>query len=139
MQYTKLGNSQLQVSRICMGCMGFGDAKMASTAGPLMKSMPGRSSGRGWNRASTFSIPPSPTRAVPASNILGRALRDFAKREEVVVATKIPAPHTGRDRRRHHRPAACGANDRHQLEKTWAWIMWNLYIYHMWELRHPPL
>ena len=27
MQYTKLGNSDLQVSRICMGCMGFGDAQ----------------------------------------------------------------------------------------------------------------
>ena len=27
MQYTKLGNSELQVSRICMGCMGFGDAQ----------------------------------------------------------------------------------------------------------------
>ena len=27
MQYTKLGNSDLIVSRICMGCMGFGDAK----------------------------------------------------------------------------------------------------------------
>ena len=26
MQYTKLGNSELTVSRICMGCMGFGDA-----------------------------------------------------------------------------------------------------------------
>ena len=26
MQYTKLGNSGLTVSRICMGCMGFGDA-----------------------------------------------------------------------------------------------------------------
>ena len=27
MQYTKLGGSELNVSRICMGCMGFGDAK----------------------------------------------------------------------------------------------------------------
>lgn len=26
MKYTKLGNSDLLVSRICMGCMGFGDA-----------------------------------------------------------------------------------------------------------------
>lgn len=25
MEYTKLGNSDLTVSRICMGCMGFGD------------------------------------------------------------------------------------------------------------------
>lgn len=27
MKYTKLGNSDLNVSRICMGCMGFGDAQ----------------------------------------------------------------------------------------------------------------
>ena len=27
MKYTKLGNSELEVSRVCMGCMGFGDAK----------------------------------------------------------------------------------------------------------------
>ena len=27
MKYTKLGNSELNVSRICMGCMGFGEAK----------------------------------------------------------------------------------------------------------------
>lgn len=27
MKYTKLGNSDLHVSRICLGCMGFGDAK----------------------------------------------------------------------------------------------------------------
>ena len=27
MEYTKLGNSDLNVSRICMGCMGFGNAK----------------------------------------------------------------------------------------------------------------
>ena len=30
MQYTKLGNSDLKVSRICMGCMGFGDAAIGS-------------------------------------------------------------------------------------------------------------
>ena len=27
MQYTRLGNSELNVSRICMGCMGFGDSQ----------------------------------------------------------------------------------------------------------------
>ncbi len=27
MRYARLGNSELNISRICMGCMGFGDAK----------------------------------------------------------------------------------------------------------------
>ena len=31
MKYTKLGNSELTVSRICMGCMGFGDPNIALT------------------------------------------------------------------------------------------------------------
>ena len=29
MKYVKLGNSDLNVSRICMGCMGFGDARVS--------------------------------------------------------------------------------------------------------------
>ena len=37
MKYTKLGNSDLNVSRICMGCMGFGD----SGRGPNMEALAG--------------------------------------------------------------------------------------------------
>lgn len=35
MQYTKLGNSELNVSRICMGCMGFGDANCGAFPPPV--------------------------------------------------------------------------------------------------------
>ncbi len=40
MQYVKLGNSDINVSRICMGCMGFGDAKRGSIYGHLMNNIP---------------------------------------------------------------------------------------------------
>ena len=68
MEYTKLGKSDLMVSRICMGCMGFGDAKTASTVGHWMKSIPVRSSVEDWNWESTFSIQPSVIKAAPANS-----------------------------------------------------------------------
>ena len=45
MKYTKLGNSDLNVSRICMGCMGFGDAQ----DGQLMRYIADRALGEDWN------------------------------------------------------------------------------------------
>ena len=54
MQYTKLGNSDLTVSRICMGCMGFGEAGSGSTPGRLTRNIPARSSGMGWSRHYLF-------------------------------------------------------------------------------------
>ena len=58
MQYTKLGNSDLTVSRICMGCMGFGIRTAVSTAGHWTRKIPARSYAGGWNLASISSILP---------------------------------------------------------------------------------
>ena len=49
MEYTKLGNSDLTVSRICMGCMGFGDPHNGQHSWTLDEEHPGRSSGGGWS------------------------------------------------------------------------------------------
>ena len=47
MEYTKLGNSDLTVSRICMGCMGFGDPHNGQHSWTL--ATPGRSSSGVWS------------------------------------------------------------------------------------------
>ncbi len=89
MEYVRLGTTGLQVSRICLGCMGFGDAANwvhkwvldEENSRPVIK----HALELGINffdTANVYSIGVS-------EEILGRALRDFAKRDEVVIATKV--------------------------------------------------
>ena len=89
MEYARLGSTGLQVSRICLGCMGFGDAarwihKWVLTedeSRPIIR----KALELGINffdTANVYSLGAS-------EEILGRALRDFARRDEVVIATKV--------------------------------------------------
>ena len=89
MDYTKLGNTGLDVSRICLGCMGFGDAERwvhkwvldEENSRPVIQ----HALELGINffdTANVYSIGRS-------EEILGRALKDFANRDEVVIATKL--------------------------------------------------
>jgi 1-deoxyxylulose-5-phosphate synthase len=87
--YTKLGNTGMDVSRICLGCMGFGDAERwvhkwvldEENSRPIIQ----KALELGINffdTANVYSIGRS-------EEILGRALRDFADRDEVVIASKL--------------------------------------------------
>ena len=69
MQYTKLGNSDLTVSRICMGCMGFGDAKNGQHSWTLDEEHSREIIRRGLELGVNFLIRRSDTRAVPASSM----------------------------------------------------------------------
>ena len=89
MEYTRLGATGLKVSRICLGCMGFGDAERwihkwvlnEDASRPIIQ----KALEMGINffdTANVYSLGAS-------EEILGRALKDFAKRDEVVIATKV--------------------------------------------------
>src|SRR5947208_15004143 len=89
MEYTKLGNTGVDVSRICLGCMGFGDAQRwiqkwvlnEESSRPIIK----KALELGINffdTANVYSLGKS-------EEILGRALKDFANRDEIVIATKV--------------------------------------------------
>src|SRR4051812_23688580 len=89
MEYTKLGNTGMEVSRICLGCMGFGDAEHwvhkwvlnEENSRPIIK----KALELGINffdTADVYSLGKS-------EEILGRALKEFANRDEVVIATKV--------------------------------------------------
>ncbi len=89
MEYKRLGNTGLKVSRICLGCMGFGDAGRwihkwvldEENSRPVIQ----KALEMGINffdTANVYSLGAS-------EEILGRALKDFARRDEVILATKV--------------------------------------------------
>lgn len=89
MVYVRLGSTGMKVSRICLGCMGFGNATRwihkwvltEENSRPIIK----KALELGINffdTANVYSIGAS-------EEILGRALKDFAKRDEIVIATKL--------------------------------------------------
>src|SRR3984885_13320235 len=89
MDYIKLGSTGLEVSRICLGCMTFGIPDRGAhtwtladeKSGPIIK----RALELGINFFDTANVYSDGT----SEEIVGRALKDFASRDEVVIATKV--------------------------------------------------
>ncbi|MDX9704055.1 MAG: aldo/keto reductase [Candidatus Auribacterota bacterium] len=89
MEYIRLGSTGMKVSRICLGCMSFGDSTRwihkwvlnEENSRPIIK----KALELGINffdTANVYSIGAS-------EEILGHALKDFARRDEVIIATKV--------------------------------------------------
>ena len=90
MDYVRLGNTGLKVSRICLGMMTYGSPDWhpwtldEAASRPFVK----RALERGINFFDTADMY---SRGV-SEEITGRALRDFARRDQVIVATKVCQP-----------------------------------------------
>ena len=89
MQYTKLGSSDLTVSRICMGCMGFGDPTNGQHSWTLDEEHAREIIRHGLELGINFFDTAIGYQGGTSEQYVGRALRDFSKREDVVVATKF--------------------------------------------------
>jgi len=89
MEYVNLGKTGMKVSRICLGCMTYGVPERGSHPWslPEAESRPfiQRALESGINFFDTANVYSDGT----SEEILGRALKDFARREDVVVATKV--------------------------------------------------
>ena len=136
MKYTQLGSSDLKVSRICMGCMGFGDASNGQHSWTIDEAHSRAIIKRGLELGVNFFDTAIGYQSGTSEQYLGRALRDFAWREEVVVATKF-LPRTNEE-------IAAGisgqAHIRRMLEKSLQNLGMDyvdLYIYHMWDYQTP--
>src|SRR3984957_14439164 len=100
MEYVRLGRTGLEVSRICLGCMSFGVPELGNhpwslnepDARPIIK----RALEGGINFFDTANV----YSAGSSEEIVGRALKEFARRDEIVLATKVwgtmrPGPNGG--------------------------------------------
>lgn len=89
MEYVKLGHTGLDVSRLCLGCMSFGVAERwvhpwvlnEENSRPIIK----KALEEGINFFDTANVYADGT----SEEIVGRALKDYANRDEIVLATKV--------------------------------------------------
>ena len=136
MKYTQLGNSDLRVSRICMGCMGFGDASNGQHSWTVDEEHSREIIRRGLELGVNFFDTAIGYQSGTSEQYLGRALRDFARRDEVVVATKF-LPRTNEE-------IAAGVSGQAHIRRLLDTSLQNLgtdhvdlYIYHMWDYQTP--
>src|ERR1700710_542513 len=89
MEYTRLGTTGLQVSRICLGMMSFGDPARGGHPWSLPEEESRAVIGKALAAGITFFDTANVYSAGSSEEITGRAIRDFADREDVVLATKV--------------------------------------------------
>lgn len=136
MEYVKLGNTGLDVSRFCLGCMGFGDADKwihewvrneADSRKVIKKAL--EVGINFFDTANVYSLGTS-------EEYLGRALRDYANRDEMVLATKVQG-------QMHEGPNGAGLSRKaimSEIEKSLKRLETDyvdLYIIHRWDANTP--
>ena len=136
MRYEKLGMSELNVSRICMGCMGFGDASNGQHSWTIDEEHSREIIRRGLELGVNFFDTAIGYQNGTSEQYLGRTLKDFTSRDKVVVATKF-LPRTNEE-------IEAGITGQQHIERMLNKSLENLgmdyvdlYIYHMWDHRTP--
>ncbi|KKI90134.1 hypothetical protein WQ54_23845 [Bacillus sp. SA1-12] len=136
MEYVRLGNTGMQVSRLCLGCMSFGVQERGNhqwvldeeNSRPIIK--------RALELGITFFDTANVYSDGTSEEIVGRALKDFTKREEVVIATKVHG-------RMHEGPNGAGLsrkaimNEIDQSLKRLGTDYVDLYQIHRWDYQTP--
>lgn len=136
MEYVTLGNSNLNVSRICLGCMGFGDASIGQHSWTIDETHTREIIKRSIELGVNFFDTAIAYQLGTSEQYVGRALKDMARREDVVVATKF-LPRTEED-------ISKGVNGRQHVMNSIDTSLQHLgmdyvdlYIYHIWDYKTP--
>ena len=135
MEYVKLGRTGLDVSRLCVGGMGFGDPAWMhkwvldeDAARPVIKKAV-ESGVNFFDTANVYSLGRS-------EEILGKALHDFVKRDEIVLATKVHGRmHDGPNGQGLSRKAIMAELDNSLRRLGTDYV--DLYIIHRWDYATP--
>ena len=111
MKYEKLGNTGLDVSKICLGCMSFGDPDIWMHDWLLDEEESRKIIKKALDVGINFFDTANIYSLGVSEEFLGRAMKDFANREEVVIATKVNG-------RMHEGPNGAGLSTKHILHEV---------------------
>ena len=138
MKYVKLGNSDLNVSKICMGCMGFGDPENGMHTWTLPEAESIEIITNGLDNGINFYDTAIGYQNGTSEQYVGKAIRENANRDDVVVATKF-LPRSEADIKNN---VTGQAHIHNMVEKSLNNLgldYIDLYIYHMWDYNTPLL
>ena len=136
MKYTKLGNSGLSVSRICLGCMGFGKADAGMHSWTLGEDHSREILKYALDNGINFLDTAMGYQGGTSEEFVGRAVRDFKKREDVILATKF-IPRTPQEIESNITGQAHIKNMIDASLKRMGLDYIDLYICHMWDYHTP--
>ena len=137
MKYVNLGKSDLKVSRICMGCMGFGNSATGQHSWTVDETQTREIIRHGLESGINFFDTAIVYQNGTSEQFVGKALRDFAKREDYVIATKF-TPRTQEEIDAKISGQQHIVNYLDQSLKNLGMEYIDLYIYHMWD-HHTPM
>lgn len=136
MNYVKLGNSDMNVSRICLGCMGFGNAATGQHSWTIDETQTREIVKHALELGINFFDTAIAYQNGTSEEFLGRALKDFAKRDEVFIATKF-LPRSSEE-------ISNNVSGQEHIKKSLDLSLQHLgadyvdlYIYHMWDYQTP--
>lgn len=136
MEYVNLGNSDIKVSRICMGCMGFGDAQNGQHSWTLDETQSKEIIKKGLDYGINFFDTAIAYQGGTSEQYVGKALKELSKRQDVIVATKfLPRTQYEIDNSISGQQHIQSMVDKSLKNLGMDYI--DLYIYHMWDYNTP--
>lgn len=136
MKYTTLGKSDLKVSRICLGCMGFGDTQKGMHSWTLPYEESKEIVKYALESGINFFDTAMGYQGGTSEEYLGRIIKECANREDVVIATKF-VPRTESEIKnnisgqQHVENCLDASLKRLQMDYV------DLYVYHFWDYNTP--
>jgi aryl-alcohol dehydrogenase-like predicted oxidoreductase len=136
MLYIQLGNSELTVSRICIGCMGFGDASQGIHSWTLPEVESKNIIKYGLDQGINFFDTAMSYQNGTSEEYVGRAIKSLTKRQDVILATKF-VPRSSKEiemgisGQQHIKNMLDASLKRMETDYI------DLYIYHMWDYNTP--
>ncbi|WP_317311155.1 aldo/keto reductase [Clostridium thermobutyricum] len=136
MEYIKLGDSDLNVSKICLGCMGFGDSSSGMHTWTLDEEQSKEIIKKALENGINFFDTAIAYQNGTSEQYVGRALKKLAKREDVIIATKF----LPRSQKEIENNISIREHINTMLNKSLANLETDyidLYICHMWDYSTP--
>ncbi|MBE6072634.1 MAG: aldo/keto reductase [Clostridium butyricum] len=136
MEYVKLGDSDLMVSKVCLGCMSFGEAQKGIHSWTLPYEESKKIIKYALDNGINFFDTAMGYQGGTSEEFLGKAIKEYAKREDVIIATKF-IPRTqeeveqGIDAKEHIENCLNESLKRLNMDYV------DLYILHMWDYNTP--